>query len=291
MSCLNCPRRCPVDRAAGKRGFCGTSEIFKVGRIALHPWEEPILCGKNGSGAVFFSGCNLRCVYCQNRDISREGIGREISDTELIEKMLDLQDQGAANINLVTPTQYAHRLVPILEKLRTSLKIPVVYNCGGYESLTALRALAGLIDIYLPDCKYFSPVLSKKYSFAPDYFQICMDAIEEMLRQTGKPQLNKDGTMASGVIVRHLILPGARKDSIRLLHELSDRFGNDSFLLSLMRQYTPDFAMGTPYPELHRRLTTFEYTSVLHEAEALGFDGFTQARSSASSCFTPKFGE
>lgn len=286
--CTLCPRRCAVDRSAGL-GFCRSPAGFRVVRIALHLWEEPVLAGEKGAGAVFFAGCNLRCVYCQNRAVSRGDAGRELSAEELHERILDLQDQGAACIDLVTPTHYSDALIPVLRDLRPRLRIPVVYNCGGYESVDALRRLEGLIDVYLPDCKYRDGALSSALSSAPDYFPVCMAAIGEMLRQTGRPLRDGQGILRRGVLVRHLVLPGHRDDSAALLHELAERFGTDAFLLSLMSQYTPEFAGDATDPALHRRLTSFEYDSVLAVAQELGFDGFSQARSSASASYTPDF--
>ena len=289
--CNQCPRACGVCRDDGALGFCSVPSSFQIARIALHPWEEPSISGQNGSGTVFFSGCNLRCVFCQNKEISRGSLGEPMSAEQLTREMLRLQDMGAHNINLVTPSHYALQLVPVLEAVKPHLTIPVVYNCGGYESIDTLARLDGLVDIYLPDLKYFDPALAKRYSSAEDYFPVAMDAIGEMLRQTGPYQMGEDGLLKSGVIVRHLVLPGARKNSISLLHALAERFGTTSFLLSLMSQYTPSFATDCPYTELHRRLTGFEYDSVLREAEALSFEGYLQARTSATADFTPNFHE
>ena len=287
--CNQCPRRCGVDRAATV-GFCNSPAAFSVARVGLHPWEEPVLCGGAGAGTVFFAGCNLRCVFCQNRAISRGGLQKPpMSAAELEAAILSLQDQGAACIDLVTPTHYALALVPLLRALRPKLHIPVVYNCGGYESVETLRALSGLIDIYLPDCKYFSDDLALSLSRAPRYFSVAANALAEMLRQTGAPTFAPDGSLARGVIVRHLVLPGHRADSINLLHALADRFGSSAFLLSLMSQYTPDFLEPGADPTLSRRLTTFEYQSVLDAASNLGFSGFSQSPSSATADYTPEF--
>ena len=265
---------------------------IRLARVALHPWEEPCLSGKNGSGTVFFCGCNLGCVFCQNRDISHDGsLGRVVSDEELASLMLSLQERGAANINLVTPTHYVHRLVPILRTVKPSLQIPVVYNCGGYESVEALRALDGLVDVYLPDVKYFDSSLSERYSKAPDYFSVAAAALAEMLRQRPKCVYGDDGSLLSGVMVRHLVLPGCRRDSVDLLRALFERFGCDAFPLSLMSQYTPDFAPADADANLRRRLTSFEYDSVLREAQSLGFTGYLQELRSASSRYTPDFTE
>jgi putative pyruvate formate lyase activating enzyme len=212
-----------------------------------------------------------------------------MSEHELTAAILALQDEGAHNVNLVTPTPYAEQLVDFLRALRPKLRIPVVYNCGGYESVESLRALEGLVDIYLPDFKYADEERAARYSGASDYPAVARDALCEMLRQVGKPVLDADGIMQRGVIVRHLVLPGGRADSIAVLRLLKEQFGTDAFLLSLMSQYTPDFAARSPYQELHRRVTTFEYDAVLREAQSLGFDGYFQARSSATAAFTPEF--
>lgn len=288
-TCLSCPRHCPVDRAAGQVGLCGVPDSFRVARIAPHMWEEPPISGQNGSGTVFFSGCSLRCVFCQNRPISREGKGETLTDEALTERILALQKSGVHNINLVTPTHYATRLRGFLERLRPHLRIPIVYNCGGYEDPHALRALDGLIDIYLPDFKYISPELSKNYSGAADYADVARAALCEMHRQVGRVRFDGDGMMTRGMIVRHLVLPGCRHDSIAVLRELAALLPVGEIRLSLMAQYTPDFAKDCPYPNLHRRLTRFEYTSVLKVADELGFDGYMQSPDSVGAQYTPEF--
>lgn len=287
--CNTCPRHCPIDRTAGQRGLCGVPDTFRVARIAPHLWEEPPISGTRGSGTVFFSGCSLRCVFCQNRPISREGKGEDLSDRELEERILRLQEEGVHNINLVTPTHYATRLRGFLEKLRPKLHIPVVYNCGGYEETDALQGLAGLIDIYLPDFKYLSPELSKSYSGAADYADVARMALSEMYRQVGAAQFDGEGMMTRGMIVRHLILPGCRKDSVAVLRELAALLPVGEIRLSLMAQYTPDFARECPFPNLHRKLTSFEYTSVLKVADELGFDGYRQSIESVGAQYTPEF--
>lgn len=289
--CLQCPRACGVERSAEQPGFCGVPLNFVVSRAALHRFEEPPISGTRGSGTIFFGGCNLRCVFCQNREISRGGVGREIDDNTLLSLMLRLRDEGAHNINLVTPTHYAAQLVPVLTRAKPLLGIPIVYNCGGYENPETLKQLDGLVDIYLPDFKYRSSDLSKKYSAAPDYCAVALTALEEMLRQTQTSIFSEDGLMKRGVLVRHLVLPGARKDSIDVLRLLASRFGTHSFRISVMSQYTPSFAKDVPYPELHRRVTSFEYESVTKEAEALGFEGYFQSRASATELYTPDFHE
>lgn len=289
--CVQCPRACGVERNHSCVGFCGVPDTFLVARASLHFWEEPFISGKRGSGTVFFSGCNLQCVFCQNREISGGKLGKDIDASALEEIFFRLRDAGAHNINLVTPSHYAMQLSSVLERIKDRLGIPIVYNCGGYERLETLRSLEGLVDIYLPDLKYYSSALSEKYSGAADYFAVASQAIGEMIRQTGKPSFDADGMMKKGVVIRHLVLPGARQDSIQVLSALHELFGSDSFLLSLMNQYTPDFAKQCPYPELHRRLTTFEYQSVLNKAEQLGFEGCIQGRDAANASYTPDFYE
>lgn len=289
--CLQCPRKCGVDRANGQLGYCGVPWDFRVARASLHQWEEPSISGTRGSGTVFFSGCNLRCVFCQNHDISHETVGRALDADGLIAVMLRLRDAGAHNINLVTPTPYARQLIPVLERVKPQLGIPVVYNCGGYESVETLRALEGLVDVYLPDLKYLDGTLSANYSGTSDYFPVALDALREMLRQTGVPTLDGEGILQKGTVVRHLVLPGCRADSIALLGRLAQVFGTDAFLLSLMSQYTPQFAKTCAFSNLRRRVTSFEYRSVLDEAERLGFDGYFQDRASATASYTPDFGD
>lgn len=292
--CFLCPRHCGAERALDNTGYCGEGDVIRVARIAPHYFEEPPVSGTRGSGTVFFSGCSLRCVFCQNKDISRRGgVGEKISDSDLEDRILSLQAEGVHNINLVTATHFVHRIAPILKKLRDSkkLRIPVVYNSSGYESLDTLRLLDGLVDIYMPDLKYFSSELSEKYSSAPDYYEVAVSAISEMFRQVGKFEYSAEepDILKKGLIVRHLVLPGCREDSIALLERLSALLPTEDILLSLMSQYTPEFAADTPYKNLHRRVTTFEYSTVREKAEALGFNGFIQSRESATRNFTPDF--
>ena len=290
MQCRQCPRACGIDRREAV-GYCGVPEEIRVARAALHMWEEPQISGTRGSGTIFFCGCNLRCVYCQNRDVSRAVLGQCLSAQELIDVMLRLKEAGAHNINLVTPTQYAEAIAKVLEQVKPQLEIPVVYNCGGYESVDTLRRLEGLVDVYLPDFKYYDSALSLAYSGASDYFAVACEALAEMLRQTGPATCDDDGMLLRGTVVRHLVLPGCRKDSIEVLRRLAERFGTSAFSLSLMSQYTPAFAMDTPFENLHRRVTSFEYNAVLDEAIRLGYVGNFQARSSATETFTPDFTE
>ncbi len=292
MLCSQCPRRCVVLRENTSFGFCGVGDRFLVARIQKHFWEEPPISGKNGSGTIFFAGCNLRCIYCQNRDISRGEAGGYMTEAELGDAILRLADTGVHNINLVTPSHYTRELASLLETVKPRLSIPVIWNSSGYESVSSLRRLEGLVDIYLPDFKYYSTALSTTLSQAPDYFPVALEALGEMLRQVPARTWNEDRTLLlRGVIVRHLILPGCRKDSTAILRALKDTFGSSAFLLSLMGQYTPEFAMDTPYQNLHRRLTSFEYETVLDAANELGFDGFSQDLSSATPDYTPKFKE
>ena len=280
--CSICPRECNADRENGRLGFCLCDDKIKVAKVMLHHWEEPVISGKNGSGAIFFSGCPLKCVFCQNQDISQRTKGESVSENELSDIMLDLQEKGAHNINLVTPTHFVPQIIKSLDIAKPKLKIPVVYNTSGYEKVETLRMLDGYVDIYLPDFKYYSSELSSKYSKAPDYFEVASKALLEMYRQVGKVVLDENGIMQKGMIVRHLVLPACRKDSIR------DEFPEDGVLFSLMSQYTPDFA-PVAYPELSRRITTFEYNSVLDKALELGFDGFFQEKDSATKIYTPEF--
>ena len=282
--CTLCPRRCGVDRTAGQLGFCRMPDHILAARAALHYWEEPVISGSFGSGAVFFSGCTLQCAFCQNGVISQENFGKELSSAQLHEAFERLIDEGCQNINLVTPT---HFLPSILPALTPKLPVPVVYNCGGYESVETLRELDGLIDIYLPDYKYSDNTLAARLSRAPDYVETAAAAIQEMYRQVGGAVI-EDEQMTRGVIIRHLVLPGHRKESMQILDWLADALPKADFLLSLMGQYTPpDEPLSDKH--LNRRIATFEYESVRKYAVQLGLDGYGQERSSASSSYTPKF--
>lgn len=287
-SCALCPRACGVNRTAGQVGTCGMTHELRVARIAPHMWEEPPISGERGSGTVFFTGCSLRCVFCQNRVISREGLGKTYTEEELTDAILSLRDTGVHNINFVTPTHYSSTVARILERIKPTLGIPVVWNCGGYESVETLRSLAGLVDIYLPDFKYASPDLARDYSAAPDYPERATEAIREMYRQTGA-YTEENGLAKRGVIVRHLVLPGCRNDSMNVLRRVASVLPPAHIRISVMRQYTPDFAMDTPYKNLRRRVTDFEYTSVLEEAARLGLAGFSQGKEAATKAYTPDF--
>ncbi len=286
--CIACPRECGIDRS-GQKGFCGMGEKIKVAHIGLHLWEEPCISCGAGSGTVFFSGCNLGCVFCQNHEISHGHQGKEMADEALAEEILGLQARGAANINLVTPSHYTEAICRILQKVKPQLKIPVIYNSSGYDSVKSLRSLEGLIDIYLPDIKYFSAEMSIKYSRAADYFSVAIEALEEMVRQTGYAQFGDEGVMNGGVLVRHLVLPGGYHDSIHLLEHLAQIYPPEQMAISLMSQYFPGYR-AREYPELNRRLTSFEYKRVVERARELGFSqGFIQDLTSATEKYVPDF--
>ena len=307
MNCNICPRNCSVDRT-GQAGYCGVvdstadSGSFLIARAALHMWEEPCISGSRGSGAVFFGGCNLRCIYCQNHEIAIGHTGIYILADRLSEAILRLQEQGANNINLVTPSHYIPKLVPVLEKLRRdSLTIPVVCNTSAYDSVDTLKQLDGLVDVYLPDYKYSSSALAARYSNAPDYPSIAQNAIVEMLRQVGSPRFQKQyedgsysspftseaGSMVSGVIIRHLVLPGHTEESKQALSLLYHTFG-DRVYISIMNQYTP--CRSNLPDQLNRTLTPEEYDEVVSYAEAIGIQyGFIQEGETAKESFIPPF--
>lgn len=286
--CNLCPRECGADRTK-QAGFCGCAGGIKVARAAPHFWEEPCISGAQGSGTVFFSGCTLKCCYCQNHDISSGGFGREISPERLADIFLELQAKGVHNINLVTASQYLTGVKQALDIARPTLRIPVVYNTSGYERVEAIEALSGYVDIFLPDIKYYSRELSHRYSKAVDYFSVASKAVKRMAEQAGVVTYDGQGIMQSGVIIRHLVLPGAKQDSIRILRWISDNIPKDRFVLSLLCQYTPAYKAGE-HSEINRRVTTYEYEAVLNEAVRLGLEsGFMQRRSSAKREYTPPF--
>lgn len=286
--CSICPRGCGADREKAS-GFCGADSRIRIARAALHFWEEPCISGTRGSGAVFFCGCNLKCVFCQNIEISRGRTGAEISPRRLGEIFLELQSQGAHNINLVTPTHYVKEIKDALLYAGSALEIPIVYNCGGYELPQGLGVLSDRVNIYLADFKYVSDRLAERYSRCSGYFDTALAALKYMIDAVGAPVYDADGIMQSGVIVRHLVLPSCRHDSIELLRRLAEEFGTDKFRLSLMSQFTPNGALEK-FPELDRRVTSFEYKSVVEEALRLGFsDAYIQERSSAKEEYTPSF--
>ena len=276
---------CGADRE-NKLGYCHTPWDFKIARAGLHFWEEPPISGNNGSGTVFFSGCNLGCVYCQNYEISHGDVGKTISEERLLEIFDELKDKGAHNINLVNPTHYAEKLVPLLEKF--DKKLPVVYNSSGYERVETLQKLEGLVDVYLPDLKYISPDKAFRYSAAEDYFDYASKALIEMKRQCNENIYDAEGILQKGMIVRHLILPKNTNQSIEILKWIAGNLGADTSI-SLMAQYTP-YGKIENYTELQRRITEREYNKVLDFAEEIGFKNiFTQEPSSSSEKFIPDF--
>lgn len=326
-TCMLCPRACGVNRTAGARGVCGQSANVRLARAALHFWEEPCISGTNGSGAVFFCGCSLQCVFCQNREIATGQAGIEIPKERLAEIFLELQEQHANNINLVTPGHYAPHIIAAVESARRQgLRIPIVYNTGSYETVDTIRSLEGIVDVYLPDFKYMDAALAEKYSHAKDYPNAAKAAIAEMVRQQPQarfvPELQvgsekadgvrqsaaglnveiQSGTdrgtepkaqtqiqiMTAGVIVRHLLLPGMLYDSKRILKYLYEQYGNQIYY-SLMSQYTP-LAHVKDYPELTKRVSEEAYAHLVHYAEQLGItNGFTQEREVAEESFIPHF--
>lgn len=285
--CTLCPRKCGVNRYKTK-GFCGENSKVRIARAELHMWEEPCISGKNGSGTVFFSGCPLKCCFCQNYEISSEGKGFELSEEELSDTFLMLQDKGAENINLVNPTHFVPQILSALEIAGQSLKIPVVYNCGGYENPETLEMLKGKVHIFLPDLKYYDSAISEKYSKASDYFEKASQTLKKMIEIAGKPVFDENGMMKSGVIVRHLVLPGCRHDSIKLMQWLGENFEKDDIILSVMSQYTPAYK-AFDFKELSRRTSTFEYNSVMNIVEDFEFKGYFQQKSSADKIYIPDF--
>lgn len=289
--CTLCPRECHADRTAGRLGFCGQSDQLMAARAALHFWEEPCLSGTNGSGTVFFSGCNLRCIYCQNHTIAQGQTGKEINIERLSEIFLELQDKKAHNINLVTPTHFVPQIIKALQNAKDNgLTIPVVYNTSGYEKVETLKRLEGLIDIYLPDLKYHDPAISNRFSKADNYFVKAASALDEMLRQTGKPVFvnGEDSLMLKGVIVRHLLLPGCEEDSRYLLHYLHQAYKNDIYV-SIMNQYTP-MPQAASIPSLNRKISSEEYEKIVDYAIRIGIEnGFIQEGDTASESFIPAF--
>lgn len=293
--CRMCPRACGADRAAGRAGYCGADDKLVVARAALHHWEEPCLSGApedaRGSGTVFFSGCALRCCYCQNYPISQQGVGKAITAQHLAEIFLRLQQNGARNLNLVTATQYLPWVLEALDSARSAgFSLPVVYNTGGYETVETVKALDGYVDVWLADFKYASPNLADRLSSARDYPAVAEAALRQMLIQTGAPVYDAEGFLQRGVIVRHLALPGCTKDSFAVLQTLA-RIRKETgvpFVPSLMSQFTPFYKAAEH--GLGRRITTYEYRKVIDEAIRLGLtDGYMQEKSSAREEYTPPF--
>jgi len=287
--CMLCPRECHVDRTAGKKGYCKATDELVVARAALHMWEEPCISGKEGSGTVFFSGCALGCVYCQNSNISKGLAGKVITIERLAEIFLELQGKGANNINLVTPSHFVPHIIGALDIARKKgLALPVVYNCSGYEKVETLKLLEGYVDIYLPDFKYMSAEPAMKYSKCRNYFTVAAAAIREMVRQVNEAAFDNRGIMQRGVIVRHLTLPGYLEDSKRIIKYLYETYG-DRIYISIMNQYTP-MARNMAYPELNRRITEEEYEELVDYAIEIGLEqGFVQEGEAALESFIPEF--
>ena len=289
--CTLCPRRCNVNRNSGAKGYCGMTSELVLARAALHQWEEPCISGTNGSGTVFFSGCSLKCVYCQNYSIAHSQSGKAVSVGRLAEIFLELQDKKAHNINLVTATHYVPHVIDALTLARKNgLHIPIVYNTSGYETIENIKRLDGFVDIFLPDLKYCTSSAAQKYSNAPDYFTYARDAIAQMLRQTGRPEFDFDGIMLKGVIVRHLVLPGNIKNSKATIKFLHEKFADDIYI-SIMKQYTPMKQINKEkFSELTRSLTNGEYDCVVNYAAKIGVkNGFIQESGAALESFIPEF--
>ena len=282
VNCELCPRQCGVDRTAGEKGYCGCPDTALVAKTMLHKWEEPVLAGSSGSGAIFFGGCTLGCIYCQNRAISAAPTGRPTDSADLRVMMEELIAQGAENIDLVTPTQFLPTILPALED---PLPVPVVYNCGGYERTETIEKLRGKVDIYLPDFKYADEKLAFSLSGAADYPQVALRAIKAMHDQVGDPQFQGE-KLTKGVIVRHLILPGQVENSLKVLDLLGETFRPGQILVSLMRQYTPLPGLKTP---LDRTVTDHEYEAVLSWLYLNELEGFTQEKTAADGAYIPEF--
>ena len=289
LKCADCPRNCRADRTR-HAGYCRAGETAEIAAVdgqpyMIHMFEEPVVSGTRGTAAVFFRGCNLGCVYCQNRDISQPGQGVPYSVDGLADLFLRAAGSGAHSLSLITAAHYIRPVVAALEKVRTRLPVPVVYNTSGYEKVEAIRRLDGLVDVYLPDFKYLDRERAARYSAAPDYGTVAQNAIAEMVRQAPTPAL-ENGILQKGVLIRHLVLPGGRADGVAIMRLIAEKF--PTALVSIMRQYTPAFCREG-YPELARRVTSYEYESVVRAAEDCGLNGFTQGRESADTKFTPKF--
>lgn len=288
-NCKICPWECGISRTGGIKGFCRAGEKIRVAKAALHYWEEPCLSGTRGSGAIFFSNCNLRCIFCQNFEISQLAKGKEISLEQFVEICLDLQHQGAHNINLVSPTHYAPLIKEGLKMAKQrGLVLPIIYNSNGYEKVETLQALAGLVDIYLPDLKYYTDQVARKYSQADNYFFYASQAVQEMFRQVGNPRFDEEGIMKKGLLIRHLLLPGQEQDSRKILEWIAREMSPDVYV-SVMGQYTPVFR-AKEYPELNRRVAREEYEDIIEYFFNVGLhNGFMQGLDSAEETFIPDF--
>lgn len=287
--CTLCPRNCHVNRLAGQKGYCKETAELVVARAALHMWEEPCISGERGSGTVFFSGCSMGCVYCQNHNIAYGIAGKIITIKRLADIFIELQEKNANNINLVTPSHYVLQIIEAIKIARKEgLHIPVVYNCSAYEKVETLKLLDGYIDIYLPDLKYMEDEPGWRYSNCKDYFRIASDAIKEMVRQAGEPVFNDEGIMQKGIIIRHLTLPGYLHDSKNIIKYLYETY-RDKIYISIMNQYTP-LSSVEQYPEINRKITEEEYEELVDYAIDLGIEnGFIQEGETASDSFIPEF--
>lgn len=288
-NCNLCIRNCNVNRNDNKRGICNSSNTIKVARAALHYWEEPCISGEKGSGTVFFSNCNLKCVFCQNHEISNDGFGKEISIERLATIFMELQDKGANNINLVTPTHFVPQIIEALKIAKNNgLTLPVVYNTNSIDTLETIRALNGYIDVYLPDFKYFDDKYSFKYSKIKGYSKNAIPIIEEMIKQVGSPKFNNQGMLTKGVIVRHLLLPGLLFDSKKVVDAIYNNFGDEVYI-SLMNQYTP-MNNSKLYPEINKPINPKVYDSLIDYAISIGVkNGFIQESGTNSKTFVPEF--
>ena len=288
-SCQVCPYKCQVNRLQGQIGKCGCNDKIKIALYSLHYFEEPCISGKNGSGTVFFTNCNLNCIYCQNYKISQEGKGYEVSIEELANIFLKQQANGANNINLVTPTMYAYQIIEALKIAKAQgLKLPVIYNTNGYENVETIKALSGYVDIYLPDLKYYSNELAIKYSKAPNYFEIAIQAILEMIKQVGKPEFNEDGIIQKGVIIRHLVLPGHIQNSKHILKWLKENVENKAYV-SIMAQYFPTYKAKED-KFLNRKLTNKEYSEIENYLYTLDIEnGYMQDLGKHEEEYVPNF--
>ncbi len=287
-NCRLCPRQCGINRYENI-GYCGTGTEILGAKACLHQWEEPCISYRNGAGTVFFSGCSLHCCFCQNSVISNEIKGKSITVRQLGDVFLRLQEQGADSIELVTPTHFLPQIISALDMVKHRLGIPVIWNSGGYELPETIGLLDGYIDVYLPDIKYFSSDISAKYSNAPDYFEYASAAVLRMIKQAGKLVYNSQGGLVRGTVIRHLVLPSHRHDSMKILDWIAENITLETALLSLMSQYTPFDGIPENCPELRRRITKMEYNSVVRYAQDLGLDGFIQEKSSASAEYVPEF--
>lgn len=285
--CELCPRRCHVDRV-NRLGFCGADENLRVALVSLHKWEEPCLVGENGAGTIFFTHCNLRCIYCQNFSISHDGFGAEVSIERLAEIFIEQQNRGAANVELVTPTHYTEKICAAIDIAKSrDLTLPIVWNSNAYENLETLELLRGRVDIFLPDLKYVDDDAARKFSVAPNYFDVATAAIGKMFELVGAAQI-EGGQMIRGMIVRHLILPNFRRDAMKIVDWLHETFGDEIFI-SLMNQYTPLFR-ANEHKKISRMLTTFEYQSVVEHATNIGVKNcFIQIGKTADAKFIPNF--